>query len=52
MIPITRATKEGLVNIKDVVSKLARHEKLFVHARSIEERVEDYLAARKNKRGQ
>ena len=49
IIPITRASKEGLVNIKDVVSKLARHEKLFVHARSVEERVDDIDKSRKIK---
>lgn len=49
IIPITRASKEGLVNIKEVVSKLARHEKLFVHARSVEERVDDIEKSKKIK---
>ncbi len=38
-IPVTKASKEGLLNLAPTVSKLARFEKLDAHARAVEDRV-------------
>lgn len=41
IIPVTRASKEGLKNLAPTVSKLARFEKLDAHARAVEDRVKN-----------